>query len=278
MGVDDSPAYHRRALGRLLRRLRREAGYTFQEAFRCLELSDTTLNRMELGKTKVTIHTARSMLDLYGVGADEWRPILDLVRLANKRGWWVVYGYNNQSYVALETAAAVVWAFDFGFIHGLLQTEDYMRAVFAHALVPRTEKQVLNEMEVRKIRQRRLASATDPLELVVIIDESALRREIGGRGVMRAQLQHLLDSPATILVLPNGAGPHPGLKGSFSVLQFPDPEEPGVGTYEQVAGLALLRRPGDLDRCRLTLKHLQSLALGSDDSKVLIARIMEELR
>lgn len=278
MAVEDSPAYHRKALGRMLRRLRRAAGYSVQEAYQRLELSETTLHRMELGKTKVTIHTARSMLDLYGVGADEWDPVLDLVREANKRGWWVEYGYDNKSYVALETAASVVWTFDLGFIHGLLQTEDYMMAVFQNAMSPKTTKQIDNDVKVRRIRQQRLDSLDDPLELVAIIAESALRQLVGGVDVMRAQLRHLLDTSATIRVLPSSVGAHPGLKGSFCVLQFSDADEPDVGYYEQVVSPTFVSRSGDVERCRLTWKHLSSLALRPEESKALITQIMEELR
>jgi len=277
VGADDSPAYQRRTLGRRLRKLRTAAHLTFEQAYERLELSDTTLNRIERGTTGVGIHTVKSMLDLYGVGADEWEPILELVREANRKGWWVDFGFNNKSYVALETAATVVWTFDCGFINGLLQTEDYMKAVFQNALVPRTDKQLRNQIEVRKIRQLRLRSESDQLELVSIIDESTLRRPVGGREVMRAQLRHLLESGMTIQVLPSEVGAHQGLHGSFLVLRFPDPAEPDVAYYEHVTGPTFLNRAGDIERCRLMLEHLRSLALRPEDSKMLIRRIIDEL-
>ncbi|WP_186762830.1 DUF5753 domain-containing protein [Lentzea tibetensis] len=278
MGVDDSPAYYRKALGRQLRRLRRAAGYSVEAAHRQLELSDTTLHRMELGKTKVTIHTAKSMLDLYGVGADEWEPILELVRIANRKGWWARFGLTNKHHTALETAASVIWAFCFGYLHGLLQTEAYMRAVFHTSISPRTESQVANQVEIRKIRQRRLADPDDSLELVAVIDESALRRLVGGRDVMRAQLQHLLDqSEASIQVLPAEVGAHLGFFGSFSVLEFPDPEEPAIGYYEHITGPTFVNRAADVDTCKLTFGYLRSIALSMADSRVLIEQIMAEL-
>ena len=279
MGADDSPAYHRRTLGRRLRRLRQSAGFAFREAGERLELSETTFHRIERGKTKVDIHAVKSMLDLYGVGADEWEPILDLVREANKKGWWAKFGLTNKDYPALETAASAVWAFCFGYLHGLLQTEGYMKAILH--LMPRTEKQLANQMAIRKIRQERLTDEQDPLELIAVIEESALRRPVGGRDVMRAQLLHLLDmaevNTVTIQVLPTEVGAHLGLYGSFSVLQFPDPEEPDVAYYDHIVGPTFVTRAAGVECCRLTIKHLRSLALSSEDSKALIRRIIDEL-
>lgn len=277
MGVEDSPAYHRKALGKLLRRLRREAGYAFREAFVLLEFSETTLHRMELGLTKVDVHQAKSMLDLYGVPANEWEPILDLVRKGNRRGWWSRFGLTNKSYAALETAATAVYAFCFGYLHGLLQTEAYMEAVFRASQVSRTEKQLRDQIEIRRIRQLRLGSKDDPLQLVAIIDEGALRRPVGGREVMRAQLQHLLDViGVTIQVLPVETGAHLGVYGSFSILEFPD--ESMLGYYGHVNGPTFISRAADVERCRLKLETLRSLALSPDDSRELIKRVLEELR
>jgi hypothetical protein len=210
------------------------------------------------------------MLDLYGVGADEWEPVLDLVREANKRGWWAGYGLTNKSYTALETAASAVWTFALGHLPGLLQTEDYMKAVFRASLLPRTEKQLLNDIEIRRIRQQRLTSREDPLKLVTVIDESALRRPIAHRG----QLAHLLEAAewptVSIHVLPTGVGAHLGMNGSFSILSFPDRYEPEVGYYEHITGSVFLNRPRDVHACKLSFEHLRSAALGSEESKALI--------
>jgi transcriptional regulator with XRE-family HTH domain len=273
VGADDSPAYQRRTLGRRLRRLRTAARLSFAEAVERLELSDTTLNRIERGTTGVGIHTVKSMLDLYGVGADEWEPVLDLVREANKRGWWAEYGLTNKSYPALETAASVVWEFASSYIPGLLQTEGYMEAVFRSSVDVRTGKQFQNQVEIRKIRQRRLVSAEDPLELFALIDEGVLRRPIA----QPEQLAHLLrmtEHPTvSIQVLPTGVGAHIGMRGSFSILTFPDPQEPEVGYCEHAMGAMFLNRASDVRVCKSSFEHLRSLALGSEESKALIRRM-----
>lgn len=259
--------------------MRTAARLTFEEAHERLEMSDTTLNRIERGTTGVGVHAVKSMLDLYGVGAQEWEPILALVREANRKGWWTSFGLTNKHHTAFETAAARVRTFSCGYLHGLLQTEGYMEAVFRSALVPRSDAQFRNQVEIRKIRQQRLRAPDDPLHLMAVIDESSLWRRVGGTAVFRAQLLHLLDmaalSTVTIQVLPTDVGAHPGLFGSFSVLEFGDPEEPDVGFYEHITGPTFLNREAEVRRCRLVLEHLGSQALSPADSVVLIRRIAE---
>lgn len=261
--------------------MRTAARLTFEEAYDRLEMSDTTLNRIERGTTGVGVHTVKSMLDLYGVGAQEWEPILALVREANRKGWWTEFGLTNRSYPAMETAASVVWDFALAYLPGLLQTEDYMTAVFRSWIAPRTERQFRNQVSIRQIRQQRLSSPEDPLELVAIIDEGALRRLIGGPVVMVGQLRYLLDmaelDSVTIHILPTGAGAHVGLLGPFSVLQFADPHEPDVAFFENIFVSTFVKRDADVDRCRLVVESLRSSALDPQRSKALIRRVLDEL-
>ena len=256
--------------------MRTAARLTFEEAYERLEMSDTTLNRIERGTTGVGVHTVKSMLDLYGVGAQEWEPILALVREANRKGWWAAYGLTNKSYVAMETAASEIRSFDLGYIHGLLQTEEYMKAIAAGSL--RTE-QTRHTMAIRRIRQQRLFSGHDRLRLRVVVDESALRRLVGGREVMRGQLLHLLDatSLAEIQILPAEVGGHVGLHGSFAVLDFPEPDEPSVGYFEHVLRATFINRMADVQRCTLAWEHLRSQALSARESQGLLKRILGEL-
>jgi len=261
--------------------LRTAARLTFEEAYERLEMSDTTLNRIERGTTGVGVHTVKSMLDLYGVGAQEWEPILALVREANRKGWWTSFGLTNRSYPAMETAASVVWDFSLAYLPGLLQTEDYMTAVFRTWIAPRTERQFRDQVSIRQIRQRRLSSPGDTLELVAIIDEGALRRLVGGLEVMRGQLDYLLEmadlDSVTVHVLPTGLGAHVGLLGPFCVLQFADPGEPDVAYFENISASTFVKRNADVDRCRLVVQSLRSSALDPRRSKALIRRILDEL-
>ena len=125
------------------------------------------------------------MLDLYGVGGAQWTEIIGMVREAKQKGWWHAYGLKLAGYPALEADAAVVHVYQLGYVPGLLQTADYARALFRDFRPQRTEAELDPHAQLRLFRQRRLTE--DPLlELVAIVDETVLRRPIGGVNVMRA--------------------------------------------------------------------------------------------
>ena len=129
-------------------------------------------------------------MDIYDI-YDE--TLIEQAREAAKPPWFRAYGIEDLGYVDVETYAASVKEFSGLKLPGLLHTEAYIRALFAHSRRRRTAEQLHNDIEVRLIRQERLTSERDPLELTVIIDESALRRDVGGPEVMQEQLRHLVE-------------------------------------------------------------------------------------
>jgi hypothetical protein len=131
------------------------------------------------------------MLDIYAVGGVRWNELLDLAREAQRPGWWKAYGLGNNSYIAFETEASHVQVFTLGYAPGLMQTADYVRALMRAVPVRRTAEELENEVAARMYRQQRLTSAEDPLELVTVIDESALYRPVGGSEVLRGQLEQI---------------------------------------------------------------------------------------
>ncbi|MGH3931723.1 MAG: helix-turn-helix domain-containing protein, partial [Pseudonocardiaceae bacterium] len=204
----------RRQLGRELRRLREQAGLSLEAAAPRLDWSTSKLGRIENGQQGVDVHGVRSMLDLYDIGGAQWTEIIDLAREARQKGWWHAYGISNAGFVALETDAAVVYDYQLAYVPGLLQTADYTRAVFCGSPPPRTDAEIERTVQVRHCRQRRLTE-DPPLELVAIVDETVLRRPIGGMEVMRDQLRHLVRQAALpsvcFQVLPVSVGVHQGL-------------------------------------------------------------------
>jgi hypothetical protein len=171
-----------------------------EEAAPLLDLSSSTLGRMEVGQTQVTVHVARSMMDLY----DEYSPsLLDNVRAARARGWWRDYGFGARDYIGWESGASHVREVAISRIPDLLQIEDYARALLTDS---QDAERILT---VLKIRQHRLAAARSPLRLSIVLDESTLHNEIGGPAVMRAQLAHLRECASwptvSIRILPGAA-------------------------------------------------------------------------
>ncbi len=212
----------RRRLGRRLREIREKAGLNLEVAAARLDKTRSALQRIETGFTKADVHFVRSAMDLYDT-YDE--TLLSQAREASKPQWFRAYGVEDLGYVDVETHAASVQEFPGLNLPGLLQTEAYIRAMLERGRRRRTAAQMRNDIEVRLIRQARLADDQNPLELTAIIDESALLRDVGGPEVMREQrrkLTEMADLPTvTLQVLPLRA--HGAMDGGFILLSFPDP-------------------------------------------------------
>ncbi|MCS7481621.1 helix-turn-helix transcriptional regulator [Umezawaea endophytica] len=272
------PPFRRRKLGRRLRQMREEAGMSIDEAALVLDKKRTSMYRIEAGESRVDVHLARSMMDVYDIYAP---TLLEDVRYALQPGWWTTFGLQELGYVDVETEASVVREFALVRLPGLLQTEHYMRAVFDASSLNRTKSELLNQVKVRMIRQRRLVDEEKPLSLVALIDEIALRPNIGDAEVVRDQLGYLVmaaELPTVSLrVLPRSAGAHTGqAAGAFTIVEFSDPEDNPMLYVEYATGAIHIEEEAEVSRARLLHDHLLGRALSSEDSVALIERILAE--
>lgn len=267
-------------LGRILRELREQAGLSLETAAPALDWSSSKLSRIENGRQGVDVHGVRTMMDVYGVGGPQWEELLDLTRSTATKGWWRAFGLDDKGYVPLEAEATLVREATAAYVPGLLQTEAYARAVFAIAVHPRTEAVIDNLSAVRRIRQERLRSADDPLELVAVLDEAVLRRPVGGPAVMRAQLAHLVEAAAldrvTLQVLPLSVGAYPGLSAPFTLLTFERIDFGDMVYVEHPAGAVHISKEDEVAVARLKFERMRSLALDPDESVALIRRVAAE--
>ncbi len=275
------PTFRRRRLARRLRQMREQAGLTLEQAAARLDKTRSALGRVETGQSRADVHLVRSMMDLY----DHYDPdLLDLAREASKPPWWAIYFRRpieeNRGFIGLEDCAATAFEFTLSFIPGLLQTEDYMRAVFDSGLVSRTERGLDDEVAARLHRQRRLTDPDFPIELVAVLDESALHRNLGGHEVMRAQLLTVLDLArlpnVSIQVLPNGVGAHPGLDGAFVVLEYADPGDPSILYVPYVTGALHIDNADEVARAKRLFAQLRERALSPEDSVVLVKHLVAD--
>jgi transcriptional regulator with XRE-family HTH domain len=270
----------RRQLGIALRELREEAGLTLEVAGPELDSSASTLSRIEKGQQGANVHLVKSMLDLYDIGGDRWTELIAMTRWARQRGWWRAYGLDDTGYVPLEAEATMVRDYTLGYVPGLLQTEDYALALFRASPMRRTESTLANEIKVRTIRQRRLTAEENPLALVAIVDESALRRPVGGPKVMQAQLARIIEAAAldrvTLQVLPVSTGAHPGLAAVFAILSFGQLGLPDMAYVEHPMGSVQLEKEDDVARAIMVFEQLRSLALSPADSVALVRRLAEQ--
>lgn len=278
-----SPTVRGRKLASELRRLRENAGLTVEQA--ALQLgqgwSRFKVARIEKAQTKPTLAAVRTMLDLYGVDNAIRAALVELHKNAWRRGWWTDYSdVFRGSYVALEDDAAVIEEWSPQLVPGLLQTDDYARAVI-RASLPGDEAVVQRRVQARSAR-RTLLGRTDPPAPVftAILDEAALRRPIGSPEMMRSQLRALLDAARrpniTVRVIPYTVGAHPGLDGPFIILRFPDQLAPDVAYVETKGGDVYVESAADVRRFRVDLERLTAVALDPEGSTEFIAAIAEE--
>ncbi|MEU9758944.1 helix-turn-helix transcriptional regulator [Streptomyces sp. NPDC047987] len=178
-----------------------------------------------------------------------------------------------QPYAEMESRAAYISTYQAQLVYGLLQTGDYAQAVLSTGMPDDLEGLVAARLE----RQRILERERPPLTWVVL-DEAVLHRPIGGREVMRKQLQRLLDLAdhrwMRIQVLPFAAGEHASLAGSFTTMRFDD--DPDIVYTEDVISGHMTANPDTVREAALRYAHLQAAALSVEDSAALIARVMEE--
>jgi transcriptional regulator with XRE-family HTH domain len=278
------PTIARWQLARELRALREAAGISHADIAEVLGCSESKIYKMESGSIGVGRGDLLVMLDRYHDTDEVHRQtLLDLQKQGKERGWWVKYGQlpNPYSmYIGLESAATAVKNFQLAVVPGLLQTEEYARAIIMAQRVGDSNEEVDRRVKVRKARQACLTEEP-PLDLWVILDESALRRQMGGKAVMRDQLDHLIAASrlpnVAIQVLPFSEGSHPGTLGSLSILEFPDDVHSPIAYIETLAGDVYLEREDDLRRVTLTYTHMHAAALSKTKSVELIAAIAREL-
>ncbi|QSB15165.1 helix-turn-helix domain-containing protein [Natronosporangium hydrolyticum] len=251
-------------LGAQLRRLREGSGVTRAAAGWEIRGSESKISRMELGRVSFKERDVADLLTLYGVTDEEQRNVLlQLVKEANRPGWW--HRYNDllpdwyQPYLGLEAAASRIRTYEVQFVPGLLQTADYARAViqigYGHAPRDEVERRVGLRMERKRILARH-----DPPHLWAVVDEAALRRPIGGAGVMRDQLLELIEVTKRpnirLQVVPFRAGGHAAAGGAFSVLRFPERELPDIIYLEQLTSALYLDKRDDVEQYVAAMERL----------------------
>lgn len=258
------PTVRRILLGSQLRRLREDKGITREDAGYHIRASESKISRLELGRVSFKERDVADLLTLYGVSDEgERAPLLALVREANAPGWWQSFSdvLPNwfQPYLGLEEAASLIRTYELQFIPGLLQTEDYARAVITEGNKGVHSDIIERRVSVRMNRQKLLARPNSP-RLWVVVDEAALRRPIGGPKVMRAQLEHLAtmtNQPNLVLqVMPFRFGSHAAEGGAFSILRFPEADLPDVVYVEQLTGASYLDKREDVDHYMEAMNRL----------------------
>jgi transcriptional regulator with XRE-family HTH domain len=291
MGIDSTdddsrgPTVHRMMLGSLLHRLRTDAEVTADQAADAIRASRSKISRVENGRVGFKVRDVEDLLRLYRVADSPMREkVMTLVRQANAPGWWSRYADVTADwfaeYLGLETAASLIRSFEMQFVHGLFQTREYARAVtlLGHSAAPAEE---IDRRVALRVRRQELLTGPEVPRVWSILDEGALRRPVGGRVVMRRQLDRVMELSdlrnVTIQVVPFDAGGHAGAGGSFTMLRFLAEEVPDIVYIEQLTSALYLDKREDVDHYLEVMDSLGTEALTPAESLSLVAKIRDDL-
>jgi transcriptional regulator with XRE-family HTH domain len=276
----EGPTVLRILLGIQLRRLRESRGISAQEAARAIRGSESKISRIELGRNAIREIDVLDLLTYYGVGAVEREQLLSLAEQASRPGWW--HRYNDilpdwfQSYVGMEEAATSIRIYEPQLVPGLLQTQQYAAAVLAVCDIPlgETERHVI----LRKERQRRFSEGR--LKLWAIVEETALRRPMGNKEIVRDQLRHLVSLSSkrnlTLQVIPARASVH-AVPHGFTILRFAEPDLPDVAYLEHLTSALYFDKKADVDRYQLAMERLSVMSAKPSETPGILATIISQL-
>ncbi len=276
------PTVRLRRLAAELRRLRADAGLSREQVAEQTGVNEGTLYRIETARARPQRRTLIALLDLYSVGEPMRADLIELSRSADGQGWSRPYQWQLPGeyavYISFEAEARAEHNYESLFIPGLLQTPEYSRAMSQGVLPAATEPEIDERVQAR-IERQKLLDGPEPLQLWAVVDEAAVRRVVGGRQVMAAQLEHVLAMMkrpnVTVQVIPFDAGAHPGMPGSFIFLEFRDEGDPELVYVDAQAGDMFLESEDDLRRYRTMFDHLRASALSPARSADLIASVKE---
>ncbi|MFD5709392.1 helix-turn-helix domain-containing protein [Streptomyces pharetrae] len=282
MASNVNPTVRRRRLGQELRRLRELKGMTAEEVAERLLVSQSKISRLENGRRSISQRDVRDLCGVYEV--EDHRIVDSLMQMAKdsrQQGWWHSFGDIPYSvYIGLETDAASLRVYDPQVVPGLLQTRSYAEALIQGALPEATPADIEKRVQVRLRRQERIAAEENPLRLWAVLDEAAVRREVGSKQVMIEQLEYLLEMSqlphVTVQLIPFQMGAHPGVSGQYAILEFPDAADSSVVYIEGVTSDLYLEKAQDVQKYAVMYEHLRAQALNVDQTRVFIADVVKD--
>jgi transcriptional regulator with XRE-family HTH domain len=281
--MTDAPPVRRRLLGTALRRFRDQAGYTLDDAARMLECDRSKISRIETGQRGLRPKELRELLTEYGVD-DIRRDALLTIARQTQSGWWQSYSDvlsdAYQDLISLEASAMTIWTYEAQLVPGLLQTEDYARAIASASLVRESHAEHQQFVQARLTRQQ-ILTRDQPIELWAILSEGALRQQVGGAETMTAQLRYLAEVSKSLpnvnlQVLPFAAGAHAASSGPFVIMKFPEAPDLGVVYLEGQTGGIYLETADEVARYTLVFEHLRASALSTTATMHLIDEVARE--
>lgn len=280
-----APTVGQVVLGRRLLDLRERAGMKREEAAAVLRVAPATIRRMETAEVALKIPYLQLLLKAYGIPEDEADGFVQLAEDANKPGWWqrfhdILPGWFSM-YVSLEGAAALIRSYEPHFVPGLLQTEDYARGVLLSGAIGQTRPEDIERHVALRMQRQALLTRKDAPRVWVVMEETALRRHVGGPEVMRAQFDRLIEAAdlpnVTLQVAMFADGPHPGTYGPFVLFRFAVPELPDMVYSEYLTGAVYLDARLEVASHLEVMDRTAALAATAQRTKEILRDLREEL-
>ncbi|MCC8478095.1 helix-turn-helix domain-containing protein [Streptomyces globisporus] len=277
------PTTRRRQLGADLRRLRERKGLTLEEAGALVGISKATLSRYERKEGAVKWPAVDALCREYGTTDDERSSLVELAKGARVQGWWRSLAdpipESMNLMLTLEDEVVSEDHYACMYVPGLLQTRAYAEAVHRASEMRCSDQEISHMVDIR-VKRQELLERPEPPHIWAVIDEAVIRRVVGGRETMRAQLRHLLEQArrphVTVQILPFETGAHAAAVGSFVVLGGPTPEL-DVVYVDIIGGGLFMEKPQELSRYKLAFNYLRAQALNIERSAVLLDQVGREL-
>ncbi|MGW1838328.1 helix-turn-helix domain-containing protein [Streptomyces sp. NPDC002067] len=281
-----APTVLRVVLGKRLQDLRERAGLSFEQAAEALDVTHATVRRMEKAEVGLKIPYVEKLLATYGVtDSTEVEGFVRLAREANRPGWW--HRFRDvlpdwfSAYVSLESEATLIRGYQPAYVPGLLQTEEYARAVLRAGMPHAADDDIDRTVALRMERQSLLTRENAPT-LWVVMDETVLRRPIGDDPrVMRDQLGRLVEATALpnvrLQIIPFAAGPHPAMYGPFHIFRFPIPELPDIAYAESLVGAQYFDQRNDVSQFLEALDRMCAQAAPAHATEDILGGFRKEI-
>ncbi|MEU0283297.1 helix-turn-helix domain-containing protein [Streptomyces sp. NPDC088147] len=280
-----APTIGQLVLSKQLQGLRERAGLSRDEAARLLHVAPATIRRMEMAEVALKVPYIQLLLPSYGVTGDEAVAFLQLVDEANKPGWWQrfhdVLPEWFGGHVSLEEAAKTIRCYEPHFVPGLLQTEDYARAILTYGEVGRNDPARIERHVALRLARQSLLTGPDAPTFWVVMDETVLHRPVGSSAVMRAQVDRLLAATelpnVTLQIAEFAAGHHPGTYSPFVLFRFAIPELPDMVIVEYLTGALYIDNTGEVAEHMEAMDRMVAHAESARRTKQILADFRKEL-
>ncbi|MGW2514372.1 helix-turn-helix domain-containing protein [Streptomyces scopuliridis] len=280
-----APTIGQLVLSKQLQGLRERAGLSRDQAAKLLRVAPATIRRMEMAEVALKVPYIQLLLPRYGVTGDEATAFLQLVDEANKPGWWQrfhdILPEWFGGHVSLEEAAKTIRCYEPHFVPGLLQTEDYARAILTYGEVGRNDPARIERHVALRLERQSLLTRPDAPVFWVVMDETILHRPVGSSAVMRAQIDRLLAAAelpnVTLQIAEFAAGHHPGTYSPFVLFRFAIPELPDMVIVEYLTGALYIDNTGEVAEHMEAMDRMVAHAESARRTKQILADFRKEL-